>query len=358
MSFRIQNKRLMLTYKTHLGKDEYKRWLDDKGKSLKSIYMAHENGDEHHPYPHTHVLLEYEKILQSRNCRYFDYENIHPNIKKIVSEQHWTNSLRYLAKEDPDNASMLEMPVLQSLVSKVISCETEWEAIETYVKKPADYHGIRDMYREQKREVISDLPNFLEKELRGWEKIFLKVNNQAECGRTVNWVYDKRGNGGKTCWGKYLKGEFPSEWMMLTSIGRPQDFAQNVLLAKRNGWNGYGIIVDISRSTTITDDLYSCLENIVDGEVTCTKYNCGTISLGSPKVWVFSNHLPRSDSLSLDRWRVLEIIGRDASGVALRKWTSDYGWDNRVKLAGLNYIPYSYEPVYDTSSSGSLEWHV
>ena len=356
MSFRLQNKRIHLTYKGHLNKSEYVDWLSGKGKAVKNVYLAHETGDKNHPYDHTHVLIEYDKLLQTTRARYFDYDDVHPNITKVVTQQHWANSLKYLAKEDPDNKFMLELPAVASLLTQVVSCSTEREAVEKYVLKPTDYHGVRDMYRDQKPlcETKKPLPPF---ELRSWQKVFLAVN-EGKAERAVNWVYDRKGRGGKSCWASYLVSQDPENWLVLNSVGRVQDFSQNILLAVRGGWNSYGIILDLPRSCKLNDDLYTCLESVCDARITCTKYTGGIIELpGRPIVWVLSNSLPNAGKMSYDRWRVLEIIGRESRGVALRVLSGVDGWENRAKIDLSAPIPYSYLPLYDTSSSeGSSEW--
>ena len=118
---RIENQRLMLTYKTHVDKAMLKQFLTELNKKpCDRIEVAHEIGKSGGiDYPHTHVAIDFGRryINKKSDCmRAFDVkvtidgsvQHIHPNIKIITSPKHWKNVLQYLGKEDSDNKHLLD----------------------------------------------------------------------------------------------------------------------------------------------------------------------------------------------------------------------------------------------------------
>ena len=74
---KIANRRLLLTYKTHLDKDAWIEWISTKTGTPDFVRLAHETGDKTTPYNHTHCVIDFGKVFQTINMSYFDYENIH-----------------------------------------------------------------------------------------------------------------------------------------------------------------------------------------------------------------------------------------------------------------------------------------
>jgi len=314
-SFRIQNSRLLLTYKTHLDKNEYIEWIKKK-KDIKEIYMAHETGDKDVPYEHTHVLVWFKQLFQSRNARILDYENIHPHIRKVNSQKHWSNAVIYMAKEDPENEGLLTQN--RPLIDKIQECSSESDALRNFVVKPMDYSSVRQIYRDREREISKVYidPN----DYKSWQIVFNKIYNQNKNpGRVVNWLFDEKGGCGKTQWAYHMVDNFPDSWIVIKNIGKIQDFIHNIKNFAENGWNGRGIIIDLPRASYDSKDIYQCLELIIDGRMTSTKYTGGSITIGNPHVWVFSNFMPKIKLLSLDRWRILKVRGK-GKAVRLMKY--------------------------------------
>jgi len=104
--FRFQNQRAFFTYPTHINKEEYTEWLSirtNTGLILgKNIHIAHEQASSKTNYAHTHVVVDFGKCVQTRNCRFFDYLDIpHPNIAFLKTKKDYENCLRYINKELP-----------------------------------------------------------------------------------------------------------------------------------------------------------------------------------------------------------------------------------------------------------------
>ena len=66
---KIANRRLLLTYKTHLDKDAWIEWLTTKtGLTPDFVRLAHETGDKTNPYNHTHCVIDFEKFSKLSTC--------------------------------------------------------------------------------------------------------------------------------------------------------------------------------------------------------------------------------------------------------------------------------------------------
>ena len=85
---KIANRRLLLTYKTHLDKDAWIEWISTKTGTPDFVRLAHETGDKTNPYNHTHCVIDFGKVFQTINMSYFDYENIHPHIRVLKALKH------------------------------------------------------------------------------------------------------------------------------------------------------------------------------------------------------------------------------------------------------------------------------
>lgn len=99
--FRLACKSIHLTYKTFLPLEELRVFISDKVGPLVWWTLVHETGSPQSetPYDHTHVAFEALQKIQTRNPRLFDYESIHPNIKRIESKAHAKRIWTYHTKD-------------------------------------------------------------------------------------------------------------------------------------------------------------------------------------------------------------------------------------------------------------------
>lgn len=310
-NFRLQNQKMMLTYKTHLNKAEYLAYMLATFNNYvpKFFETAHENGDETNPYLHSHVLVDWGKTFQSKNTRVFDYLGIHPNIQLIKTSTHWRNSVKYIAKEDPSLAHLLtkDAPIADS----IWSCNTLEEAL-LKAKKPNDVPGIIALYKLKPAEEKPKMPY----EPHLWQtQLFEKINKPTSWSdRKITWVYETVGNTGKSYFGEYWSRTDPKRFYYVNAISSARDFATVIKTAQSSGWTGHCLIIDLTRSHEDRDSLYIPLEMIKSGIITATKYEGGTIDLGSrPHVVVFANWPPNISKLSLDRWDINRIEYTDTN---------------------------------------------
>lgn len=310
--FRIQNQKLMLTYKTHLDKKKFEAWFLDSCDSytIKFFRMAHENGhgkdseEAEFSYEHTHVLVDFGKAFQTRDCRRFDYEKIHPHIKLIKLAKHWESAIQYIAKEDPDNADLKKEN--SNLVMKVLKEKNLLDALTNNVNKFCDVQGIVKIFetckkQERKRKVKPIV-------LREWQEDVVKYCQEEPNDRKVLWICDKIGGAGKSTLLKHMRNEWKDEVASFTECGKIADLCNNIANAVNNGWTGRICVFDLARAYEDRDTVYHAIELVKNGTLTLTKYKGGEVEIPQEThVIIFANFMPKVKKLSWDRWDIREI---------------------------------------------------
>lgn len=324
--FKLQQSRFLLTYKTHINKENLKNFFqklceEKSGKDkpeIKFYRAAHEYGTnnkiEKEPYAHTHVVLEFTKNFVSTNQRIFDYEEIHPHIKYCAknAQTKFTAFKRYIAKEDPENEDLLKETA--SLVDKVFACENIIDAVKI-AQKPSDINGIISLY--QLKPIEKPNPKFYN-ELGGsiynfhtWQKhVYNEMINMTKNSRSITWIYDSTGKSGKSLFANELEMKGIA-YRVEGNGGGFKDCAFMLIQAyKTREWDGKNIIFDFPRSVDLkqTTSLYPLMEMICNQSITSSKYKSEkTFVNQKTQVYVFSNYEPQFKNeygltLSLDRW--------------------------------------------------------
>lgn len=306
--FIFQNQKAMFTYRTHIEKDKYIEWFIEKTKiEPKFIRLAHENGmnDPCTPYEHTHVLVDIGARFQTKNCRFFDYEEIHPHIAKIRTVNHFKKCKNYIAKEDIENEDLKEIST-NIVLENLGNCKDIKEALiknMDFNSRTAwsNVQGIKAAYTIMKKKPEVDIPELknewqteLEKELLGKPE-----------KRKIIWYVDIIGGSGKTEFGKYMHANYPNKFITTKDLGTSRDASTIIKNEIENGWEQQGVIIDLPRTVEDHDKrIYTFIEDIKDGMLTATKYEGGIIHYNKPHVVIFANWEPRYEALSFDRWDV------------------------------------------------------
>lgn len=296
--FRIQAQRVHLTYKTHLDKKVYEEWIKRKTKA-KTVHMAHETADKHHPYAHTHVIVEWETAFQTKDCRRFDYEDIHPHIKPIKTKDQLEHTYRYLTKEDPECAYLLEMEH-QGFARRTWACKTLQEALET-CNRPSDVLGTITMFKNKPRPQLE--PDIIE-EFRPWQHKLLVELKGVPDDRHILWVYDPRGGAGKSRLARHI--EDTGMGILISGTTSLRDVAFIIKTAIDNGENLGVVVVDLTRSFR-DRDIYNLLEMLKNGRMVSPKYESARLRWRPGHVVVFANFLPQHGACSQDRWWIREV---------------------------------------------------
>lgn len=298
--FRIRSRRIMLTYKTHIPKDQLEIVL----RALRAdfVRIAHENADASHPYEHTHAVIAKPtgKIWATTKARYFDFGDIHPNIKSIRTELHWKNELNYITKEDPANAD-LKKEEKESICERIWSKETMQDALRTCTA----YSQIMPTIAAYAHRPI-DQPEFPDpEEWRPWQQIVLRIIESPPDDRTILWISDPAGGGGKSFLAKWLAINRGA--LVVSHFGRMADIMTLCSNSLESGcWNGKIFIADLARDAQ-DKAIYEPLEAIKNGHIQTTKYVGKVRWIESPHVIVLANFYPDKTKMTKDRWQIINL---------------------------------------------------
>ena len=240
---------LFLTYKSHINLIDFENFLKSKMRSLNVVdydyIIQHEtgaiNGDDKEGYEHTHIILVATRgTIVSRSQKVFDFNDIHPNIKKIKNEKALQEFIEYTMKEwfeklddesiSNDNKNFINNQIKKrrkffhdvkncnsndggfsrqgiNLIDTIQKCNTKNEAIQL-AKNLNDISGILQVF-DLKNKTPSDVENlsFI------WQKQFISDFHEKvsrENSRNINWFYDPHGRTGKTVLARNLLINLPN----------------------------------------------------------------------------------------------------------------------------------------------------
>jgi len=291
-----------LTYKTQIPKQEYKDWAIENLKA-EEIHIAHEIGksDDECPYPHSHIIIEWNKRFQTTDQRKFDYKGIHPNIKPIVSREQLEHTYIYLAKEDPETKYLLEKQS-SSFSKRVWSCKTRQEAL-SQIEKPGDVIGTLAMFDAKPKDPIK--PQLITT-FRPWQEAFMIEIAEEPDDRHIIWIYDPIGASGKSRLSRHI--EDSDMGICITGTIRMPDVALVLKQELETKSTLPLIMVDLTRAFK-DREIYNLLECIKNGRMMSGKYVSTRLRWNPGHVCVFANFLPEKGRCTEDRWIIHQISG-------------------------------------------------
>lgn len=306
-TFRLTAKRVMLTYKTHIPKDILEDFLKLK-RACDFIRCAHETGDTSHDYPHTHVVIEFHTPPNFKDCRVFDFDDIHPNIEIAKNLTHFKRMKKYIAKEDPENDDLKDEDD-RTFAEKIWSFDTVQEMLKSIgpdcVTAALQIWANKPLPEMPKREV----------EWREWQnEVFALLSRPV--GRQIFWICDTKGNSGKSFLAEWLEDNAGA--LLLTQMGGARDSATIVKGALDRGWDGSLTVIDLPRQVK-DKAIYEPIEMVKNGRMTAIKYQGGTMRWEKGHVVVFANFLPYVGQWSADRYAVFEIDRTHLRGITLEE---------------------------------------
>lgn len=311
--FYLANQRLLLTYKTHIDKQRVKDYFKESW-NVKEIHICHEMGDIICPYEHSHVYVDFGRRFQSRNCRVFDWEGIHPNIKKVKSKFHVDNCYKYLAKEDPDCAYCLDLASKKFDVVTVLEAPSALDAMRA-AKNANDAVALgrlHDMYALEDNDDSWDLNEEVRLKWWPWQKEIIEmVKNRPTEDNLIWWIWDPKGRNGKTTFSKNMWINNPKDHLYIGGLGSSRDVVECLIKGKKNGWRGRVVHINLTRQNE-QHSIYNALEGISDGVMTRQKYDGGTFNFKCHWCIVYANWPPEVDKLSIGKWRIKKLIGMEA----------------------------------------------
>jgi hypothetical protein len=135
----------------------------------------------------------------------------------------------------------------------------------------------------------------------------LKTQTDSFHLRAIDFVYDEKGNQGKSLFTEYL--EYLGGAEEIPPFRLMDDIFQWV--ATRPIKKLY--IVDMPRGMKKDKlgEFYSGIEVIKNGLAYDKRYSATKIRFDRPRVIVFANQLPDFDLMSVDRWKIWKISGQE-----------------------------------------------
>ena len=175
---------------------------------------------------------------------------------------------------------------------------------EEFPKAAVMYNsGMRELclYHQHKTKAAIANEQFKGAELRDWQRKLTEELLNAPHPRKIIWMYEAKGNTGKTFLGNYLKAIHGA---CLLDCGKK---VENAYLLREH--KGTMTIFNITRtiSENMMNHLYELAERVKDNTVVSTKYETQRVELSPQHVVVFANHEPDYTLWSEDRYDVREI---------------------------------------------------
>lgn len=152
---------------------------------------------------------------------------------------------------------------------------------------------VNDYLRDQ-----APLPHIPDHKLRPWQAKLVEDLSKEPDDRTVIFIVDEVGNQGKSYLAKKYVREHPDAKMMRP--GKHADMAYLLELGTRV------LFLDCTR-TQVEYMPYTFLEELKDGYVQSTKYECTAKTFGRMHVVVLMNQFPDMEKLSDDRYDVRDL---------------------------------------------------
>lgn len=140
-------------------------------------------------------------------------------------------------------------------------------------------------------------------EMYDWQSEVIKIIKKEPDDRTIHWIWDKKGNKGKTELAKHICLNYNAIYVN----GKASDVKHAIVECKNKPEI---IIFGIPRSNEEYVS-YAALEEIKDGIFFSGKYESGMVIYPIPHVIVLCNFAPDIKKLSEDRWNIINIGSND-----------------------------------------------
>lgn len=365
--FKVNNQMVFLTYaRCEFERNEYIAWMtgEERGRarcpSGTKVYVAHEHHED--GCSHMHVAINFTRPVQKAasfftwvpksQSRFGGAKNGGPrtaDIKNVARGDNggaWAKIVTYMRKED--KTSFSEMTGMAA--SATLAILNSSNAVEAYMNAPhlGVLHAIK-LYDSAVKEgnmmpndptpaptepwfeVVKTLIMCQNKPTHPWkthfrgEEFLNSVVNVPIAGsvhkidyyRSIHVFMDKKGCSGKSKAINWLRenGNI-SEWARGHDVCAisPKDakhFAQTLSTIVKDGWNGCCMLVNMPRATSGKlkgTELYSMLEEVADGRVTCSMYESPILNIYRKCIIVlFCNEWPNLSAMTRDRWCLWRI---------------------------------------------------
>jgi len=147
-----------------------------------------------------------------------------------------------------------------------------------------------------------EIKTILKENMYPWQLDVLRIIDEPINDRLVYWMYEEKGNLGKTSMAKYICANYKA--LYLSGKATDVKYAVSEYLKKNDEL--HVVIFDFVRS--VEDFIsYDAIESIKNGIFFSGKYEGGMVSYNAPHVFCFANFEPDMSKLSADRWFIRNI---------------------------------------------------
>ncbi len=185
-----------------------------------------------------------------------------------------------------------------------------WEKCRN-IKQAIIYCQKEDTRREGRTPYMKGILRWQPLRVLDWNKFYKwqlateKIAKEFD-DRTINWIYEPEGNVGKSALVKYLCVNNMA--LLLSGKGADMKYGLKMYEEKNGAFPGL-IVIEIPR--TVLDYVsYSAIEEIKNGCLFSGKYEASMCIFNSPVIICFANEPPKTEKMSLDRWKIYEIIDK------------------------------------------------
>lgn len=255
------------------------------------------------PLSHSHCyLVTKEKYLFKQIKRYFR-KKMNVKISDIERPLNFRETARYCTKTDRQ-AIVLNVPLkftatawraaLYAKDHKTINWGDEIPSTIALCDQKVFAGVFADEIRQSELQIIC---NRTDRALNSWQRELHTMLLQDNNSRTVFWVVDSVGGGGKSFFSQYAMRDGKG------IIFNDFSYRDNSFL-----YNGEEtVIFDIPRDTDLETVSLQLVEDLKNGYMISQKYEVKKKVFEIPSVLVFSNTRPDATKLSRDRWCVFNL---------------------------------------------------
>ena len=276
------------------GKDKLLNKVHHAWRGRKWCLTVH--GQHQSDYDRLVTFFDTDAVSCALIAREFGKNKIHPHWQAYFELLKSLNNVKTNLKEllGHENFHVEKAQgTKQANVRYVYAVEKYWEVgFVEYTKNvevPYDYQDTK--------------PNFWRNiVLRPFQEDILNIAKSQPCDRTLHWIYEERGNTGKTILAEYLHIFHGA----IITGGSAEDMKHAVARWQEiTGKNPIIIIVDLARSDRFDISSAKGIESIKNGLFFSGKYESAMVhAVNKPHVFIFANVKPDEALFSLDRWQI------------------------------------------------------
>ena len=305
---KIFERRPDLKWKSRLSLQ--RRRLEKKQSFLEKVAICNEFGSDIFKNSHSHLYVQTKNKMTFKQFKIKFFKLFNVRINNVLRLLNFRECIRYITKEDR-MALLINIPLKFTLTVYRVhryyrecgSPKVHWGDYIPSLTAACERKVFEDVVAQEaslaESSVIADRVENLE--LTQWQNELLghmpevKGNN-----RCVIWVADVIGGAGESMMCQWLlEGKEFGKGILFQDF----DYKNNTYLFDCESL----VLSDVPRSSQ--PDNLRLIEDLKNGYLISSKYEVRRKVFPSPVVVVFSNSFPDKMSLSLDRWKVLEIRG-------------------------------------------------